>query len=89
MNINEFIGNNTDKCEQTSKYFLILQRWSKQEPYWCLFIGENAEHLTSEECNKNIILGHYCIEKEANLHDVLTTLAETGISVKVDRDYLV
>lgn len=54
MNINEFIGNNTDKCEQTSKYFLILQRWSKQEPYWCLFIGENAEHLTSEECNKTL-----------------------------------
>lgn len=89
MNINEFIRNNTDNCEHLNKYILFLQRWSKQEPYWCLFIGENAEHLTSEECNTYNILGHYCIEKNANLHDVLTTLAETDISVKVDRDYFV
>ncbi len=87
MNIKEFIQNNTENCEHPSQYILFLQRWSRQEPYWCLFIGETTKPITSEESNNYIILGHYCIEKESTLHDVMTTLAETGISVKMVHDY--
>jgi hypothetical protein len=61
-----------------------LLRWSKEEPYWCVFACE---------CGKTGISaiegigGHYCIGKEENTHNVLSELVDSGWKVEIHQDF--
>jgi hypothetical protein len=58
------------------RFYLI--RWSKEEPYWCVFACEG---------NSFNIGGHFCIGKEENIHSVLSMLVESGWKVRIHEDF--
>ena len=58
-----------------------LQRFSKDEPYWCV--------VACEYRGKKVFYGgHFCNRLEANLHEVLTILADSGWKVEVHKGFL-
>jgi len=61
-----------------------LLRWSELQPYWCVFACKRdvGECLTGIK-GVTDIGGHYCIGEEANLHTVLSDLADSGWPVKL------
>lgn len=66
-------GNKSSKYE----YGFALLRWSVEQPYWCVFACELSPLGISG------IGGHYCLEKDANVHEVLEVLMSSGCPVKV------
>lgn len=87
--LEDFIENVTAGAfeEDKTHYGFVLKRWSKKEPYWCIFacrFGSNG--ITGIEGVQSIG-GHYCIDKDANLHEILTTLSAKEWKVEIQSDY--
>lgn len=74
----------TDAQSDEGDFGFVLLRWSKEEPYWCVFacshgtkyVGSSIEGVTG-------IGGHFCISKEENFHNVLTVIVDSGWKVEV------
>lgn len=65
-----------------------LLRWSKEEPYWCLFACEHGNANVFSGIDGVLgIGGHYCIGKEENLHVVLSILVDFGCKLEIHQDY--
>lgn len=64
--------------EEKATYQFLLKRWSHAEPYWCVFV-----------CNKDKTLfrGHCCLTRNANLHEILSMLADSELKVEIDSGY--
>lgn len=64
-----------------------LLRWSKEEPYWCVFACECGETGVSAVKGVVGIGGHFCIGKEENIHIVLSELVDSGWKVEIHQDF--
>lgn len=85
MELNEFIKKTTCNLDHPNRYIFILQRWSKNDSYWYLMVCERKYSLV---CDKNYsVNGHYSFSPDANIHDILTVLANTGVNIKICNDY--
>mgnify|MGYP003435068433 CR=1 FL=1 len=71
--------------KNTGNFRFVLLRWSKENPYWCVFAIEYEKDtkFISPIDNAKVIGGHYCIGLSENLHDVLTTIIDSGWKVEV------
>lgn len=63
----------------------VLLRWSKEEPYWCVFACQHGNTKGRSWIIDGVIGigGHYCIGKEENFHDALTMIVDSGWKVEV------
>lgn len=80
--LQEFIKEITEMTviQKDRDYRFVLARWSKDQPEWCVFACEYRNPNTK---NSSIgIGGQFCIGKEG-LHDVLSTLADSGWKTEV------
>ena len=86
--LEEFIENIVSSMEDGDLRFDLL-RWSKEEPYWCVFACEHGDNTQTNTNIKGVtnIGGHYCIGREENLHGVLSLLADSGWKVEIHQDY--
>lgn len=66
-----------------------LLRWSKDQPFWCVFACEHKENTTIVTKIEDVISigGHYCIGTNEGLHDVLSILADSGWKVEIHSWY--
>lgn len=82
--LEEFINNMVSSVGNGDFRFVLL-RWSKKEPYWCVFACEfgNIKRMVTGIDGAVGVGGHYCIEKEANLQDVLSVLADSDWKVEL------
>lgn len=86
--LNKFIKEMTfgiDENDKETDFRFDLLRWSKDEPYWCVFACEHKENTTITSGFEGVVSfgGHYCIGKEEGLHNVLSMLADSGWRVEV------
>lgn len=82
-----FIKAMVSDIEDNRNFCFDLLRWSKEEPYWCVFACEHGMEGVSVIDGVCAIGGHYCIEKEANLHEVLSILADSGWKMKIHQNF--
>lgn len=78
--LRNFIRNIGSEAKKEDFRFDLL-RWSKKEPYWCVFVCECGETGVSG------IGGHFCIGKDENVHIVLSELIDSGWNVEIHQDY--
>ena len=63
-----------------------LARWSRQDPYWCVFV---CEHRNDNREFTNVgIYGHCQIKKKARFHRVIELLQEYGLKIEIHAGYL-
>lgn len=79
-----FVSNVKEEIENTEigNFHFTLQRWSKKQPYWCIFACKHKE-------DKSLTGGHFCVPEGANLHEILTLLADSGWEVDICKDFYV
>lgn len=70
LGLKEFIDEMQESAGQSKNMYFDLMRWSKTQPFWCLFACRHD--------NYGIVAigGHYCIGENANLHETMTCLSE-------------
>lgn len=61
----------------TDNIYFNLMRWSKEQPYWCIFIYDT----------NNFIGGHYCLDLNANLHEVLNCIISSNLKCIITNDF--
>lgn len=85
MELYEFIRQSTENLNHGNRYVFLLQRWSRTDPFWCLFVCKTKKSFVHD---KNYsITGHYSFAPDANIHDILTVLTDTGVDIKICNDY--
>jgi len=82
-----FIKEMISSVEIRGDYCFDLIRWSKEEPYWCVFACKHGNKGVSAIEDVQGIGDHFCIRKEEPMHNVLTKLVDSGWKVEVHQQY--
>lgn len=90
--LHEFIKeimSDIDENYEDGDFRFDLLRWSKDQPYWCVFACEHKENTAVTSIIEGTIGigGHYCIGTDERLHDVLSILADSGWKVEIHPYY--
>lgn len=82
--LEEFVKNMISSVGKGDFRFVLL-RESEENPCWCVFACQfdNNKRMISPIDGAIGIGGHYEIEKEANLQEVLSVLADSGWKVEL------
>lgn len=83
--LQRFVEKVTCDTDGSGDFRFVLLRWSRAEPYWCVFACEHKENTANTSRIESAIGigGHYCIGAGERLQDVLSTLVRSGWKVEI------
>lgn len=82
--IEDFVREVTADIKDSTNFSFVLKKFSKKEPYWCVFACKMDENHGIINCG-----GHYCPSIDVRLSEILDVLASSGWKTEIQSGFFI